>query len=59
MILPKSNRLTEAQLAEATAIVTEFGCSLQPIVGAVRSGAPSPNGRRSWCCSSAACTWDR
>ena len=37
MILPKSNRLTTEQLQEVTAIVTEFGCKIQPIVGAVRS----------------------
>lgn len=37
MILPKSTRLTPEQLAEVTAIVTEFGCQIQPIVGAVRS----------------------
>jgi 3-deoxy-7-phosphoheptulonate synthase len=37
MILPKSNRLTEEQLAEITAIVSEFGCQIQPIVGAVRT----------------------
>jgi len=37
MILPKSNRLTPDQLAEVTAIVTEFGCTIQPIVGAVRT----------------------
>ena len=37
MILPKSNRLAPEQLAEVTAIVAEFGCRLQPIVGAVRS----------------------
>jgi len=37
MILPKSNRLTPEQLAEITSIVTEFGCKIQPIVGAVRS----------------------
>ncbi|MSU24451.1 MAG: 3-deoxy-D-arabino-heptulosonate 7-phosphate synthase [Opitutus sp.] len=37
MILPKSNRLTPEQLAEVTAIVTEFGCKIQPIIGAVRS----------------------
>ena len=37
MILPKSTRLTNEQLAEVTAIVTEFGCRIQPIVGAVRS----------------------
>lgn len=37
MILPKSNRLTPEQLAAVTAIVTEFGCRIQPIVGAVRT----------------------
>lgn len=37
MILPKSNRLTEAQVAEVTAIVAEFGCKIQPIIGAVRT----------------------
>lgn len=37
MILPKSPRLTPAQLAEVTAIVEPFGCALQPIVGAVRT----------------------
>jgi 3-deoxy-7-phosphoheptulonate synthase len=37
MILPKSTRLTTEQLNEVTAIVTEFGCKIQPIVGAVRS----------------------
>jgi 3-deoxy-7-phosphoheptulonate synthase len=37
MILPKSNRFTPEQVAEVTAIVTEFGCSIQPIVGAVRT----------------------
>ena len=37
MILPKSNRLTPEQLAEVTSIVTEFGCRIQPIVGAVRT----------------------
>ena len=37
MILPKSNRLSPEQLAEVTAIVTEFGCKIQPIIGAVRS----------------------
>lgn len=37
MILPKSNRLTSDQLAEITKIVGEFGCNLQPIVGAVRT----------------------
>ena len=37
MILPKTNRLTPEQLAEITAIVAEFGCQIQPIVGAVRT----------------------
>jgi 3-deoxy-7-phosphoheptulonate synthase len=37
MILPKTNRLTAEQLAEITQIVTEFGCKIQPIVGAVRT----------------------
>jgi 3-deoxy-7-phosphoheptulonate synthase len=37
MILPKSNRLTPEQLNDVTAIVTEFGCKIQPIVGAVRT----------------------
>jgi 3-deoxy-7-phosphoheptulonate synthase len=37
MILPKSNRLTPEQLAEITSIVGEFGCKIQPIIGAVRT----------------------
>lgn len=37
MILPKPNRLTDEQLAEITAIVTEFDCKIQPIIGAVRT----------------------
>ncbi|MBI5768188.1 MAG: 3-deoxy-D-arabino-heptulosonate 7-phosphate synthase [Verrucomicrobia bacterium] len=37
MILPKSNRLADSQLAEIAAIVTEFGCKIQPIIGAVRT----------------------
>lgn len=37
MILPKSNRLTPEQVAEVTGIVTEFGCKIQPIIGAVRT----------------------
>lgn len=37
MILPKTNRLTPEQLAEITAIVSEFGCQIQPITGAVRT----------------------
>ncbi len=37
MILPKTNRLTTAQLDEITQIVEGFGCRLQPIVGTVRT----------------------
>lgn len=37
MILPKTNRLSPEQLVVVTAVVTEFGCKLQPIVGAVRT----------------------
>jgi len=37
MILPKSHRLTPEQVTEITAIVGQFGCSIQPIVGAVRT----------------------
>jgi 3-deoxy-7-phosphoheptulonate synthase len=37
MILPKSSRLTPEQLSDVTAIVAEFGCKIQPIVGAVRT----------------------
>ena len=37
MILPKSHRLTPEQLNEVTAIVAEFGCKIQQIVGAVRT----------------------
>jgi 3-deoxy-7-phosphoheptulonate synthase len=37
MILPKSNRLTEEQVAELTRVVSEFNCRLQPIIGAVRT----------------------
>ena len=37
MILPKSNRLTAEQLNDVTAIVAEFGCKIQPIIGAVRT----------------------
>jgi len=37
IILPKSNRLTPAQLAEVTGIVGEFGCTIQPIIGALRT----------------------
>lgn len=37
MILPKSSRLAPEQEAEVTAIVAEFGCKIQPIIGAVRT----------------------
>lgn len=37
MILPKANRLTPEQLAEVTAIVSKFGCQIQPIAGAMRT----------------------
>lgn len=37
MILPKANRLLPEQVAEITRIVEEFGCRIQPIVGAVRT----------------------
>lgn len=37
MIIPKPNRLNSDQIAEITAIVSEFGCRIQPIVGAVRT----------------------
>ncbi|HEY0967128.1 MAG TPA: 3-deoxy-D-arabino-heptulosonate 7-phosphate synthase [Opitutaceae bacterium] len=37
MILPKSNRLSPEQVAEITRIVEAFGCTIQPIVGAVRT----------------------
>lgn len=37
MILPKTSRLTPEQLVEVTAILAEFGCTVQPIVGAVRT----------------------
>lgn len=37
MILPKANRFTQEQLDEVTAIVGEFGCRIQPIIGAVRT----------------------
>lgn len=37
MILPKSHRLSPAQVDELTSIVAEFGCRLQPIIGAVRT----------------------
>ena len=37
MILPVNHRFTPEQLAQVTAIVAEFGCKIQPIVGAVRT----------------------
>src|SRR5215212_6306510 len=37
MILPKTNRLTPEQVNAVTAIVAEFGCKIQPIIGAVRT----------------------
>src|SRR5258708_30658307 len=37
MILPKNNRLSPEEVAELTAVVSEFGCKIQPIVGAVRT----------------------
>lgn len=37
MIIPKTSRLTPAQVEQVTAIVTEFGCRIQPIIGAVRT----------------------
>ncbi len=37
MILPKNKELEPGQLAEVSAIVAEFGCRIQPIIGAVRS----------------------
>ncbi|HVU16739.1 MAG TPA: 3-deoxy-D-arabino-heptulosonate 7-phosphate synthase [Candidatus Didemnitutus sp.] len=37
MILPKANRLTPEQADELAAIAAEFGCRIQPIVGAVRT----------------------
>ena len=37
MILPKNHRLTPEQLQEVTAIVADFGCNIQPIIGAIRT----------------------
>jgi len=37
MILPKGREFTPAQLTEVTEIVGEFGCRIQPIIGALRS----------------------
>ncbi len=36
MIIPRESRLTDTQLAEVEAIVAEFGCRIQVIVGAER-----------------------
>ncbi len=37
MILPKEARLSPDKVAEITRIVEEFGCKVQPIIGAVRT----------------------
>src|ERR1700712_4744678 len=37
MILPKNNRLTSEEIAQVTAVVAEFGCRIQPIVGTERT----------------------
>lgn len=37
MILPKAKEFTAEQLREVTDIVTEFGCRIQPIIGAMRT----------------------
>jgi 3-deoxy-7-phosphoheptulonate synthase len=37
MILPKNNRLSEPEVDQLRAIVAEFGCRIQPIVGDVRT----------------------
>ena len=37
MILPKSTQLSAEQLNEVTAILKEFGCTIQPIIGAART----------------------
>jgi 3-deoxy-7-phosphoheptulonate synthase len=37
MILPKSSRLSDEQVAELTRVVGEFNCRLQPIVGTMRT----------------------
>jgi 3-deoxy-7-phosphoheptulonate synthase len=37
MILPKAREFTADQLHEVTEIVAEFGCRIQPIIGAVRT----------------------
>lgn len=37
MILPKHNRLSDAEVEQLRAIVGEFGCRIQPIVGDLRT----------------------
>ena len=37
MILPKGKEFSPAQLSEVGSVVAEFGCRIQPIIGAVRS----------------------
>ncbi|MGH8017317.1 MAG: 3-deoxy-D-arabino-heptulosonate 7-phosphate synthase [Opitutaceae bacterium] len=37
MIIPKASSFTPGQLREVTAIVAEFGCHIQPIIGTTRS----------------------
>lgn len=37
MIIPQSHHLTAEQVAEIAAIVGEFGCKIQPIIGTVRT----------------------
>jgi 3-deoxy-7-phosphoheptulonate synthase len=37
MILPKNNRLTDPEVEQLRAIVAEFGCRIQPIVGDLRT----------------------
>jgi len=37
MILPKNNRLASEEVAQLSAIVAEFGCRIQPIVGDSRT----------------------
>ncbi|MEM0965474.1 MAG: 3-deoxy-D-arabino-heptulosonate 7-phosphate synthase [Verrucomicrobiota bacterium] len=37
MIIPRENRLTPEQIEEVTAIVSDFGCHIQEIVGAHRN----------------------
>lgn len=37
MIIPKANRLNEAEVEQLRAIVGEFGCRIQPIVGDLRT----------------------